>query len=82
MTVLNMMHKYMLIQLLYTGNVFISYGIFRVLNHQYTLGLHNVMFVPGIERLAPEQQKAKWLPLAKKYQIIGTYAQTELGHGK
>lgn len=80
--IINMMHKYILIQLLYTGNIFIPYGIFRVLNHQYTLGLHNVMFVPGIERLATEQQKAKWLPLAKNYQIIGTYAQTELGHGK
>lgn len=29
-----------------------------------------------------EEQKAKWLPLAESYQIIGTYAQTELGHGK
>nr|XP_022297816.1 peroxisomal acyl-coenzyme A oxidase 1-like [Crassostrea virginica] len=59
-----------------------EFGIaLQVLNHQYTLGLHNVMFVPGIERLATEQQKAKWLPLAKNYQIIGTYAQTELGHG-
>ena len=27
------------------------------------------------------EQKAKWLPLAESYQIIGTYAQTELGHG-
>lgn len=30
--------------------------------------------------MSPEQQ-AKWLPLALSYQIIGTYAQTELGHG-
>ena len=29
-----------------------------------------------------EEQKAKWLPLAESNQIIGTYAQTELGHGK
>ena len=27
-------------------------------------------------------QKSKWLPLAENYQIIGTYAQTEMGHGK
>jgi len=39
------------------------------------------MFVPGIERLATEEQKAKWLPLALSYRIVGTYAQTEMGHG-
>jgi alkylation response protein AidB-like acyl-CoA dehydrogenase len=39
------------------------------------------MFMPAIERLATDEQKAKWLPLAQSYQIIGTYAQTELGHG-
>lgn len=27
------------------------------------------------------EQKAKWLPLAKNFSIIGAYAQTELGHG-
>lgn len=53
-----------------------------VINQQYSLGLHNVMFIPALERLSTEQQKAKWLPLARNYQIIGTYAQTELGHGK
>lgn len=26
-------------------------------------------------------QKAKWLPLANNFSIIGAYAQTELGHG-
>ena len=39
------------------------------------------MFIPAIERLATDEQKSKWLPLALSYQIIGTYAQTELGHG-
>ena len=29
----------------------------------------------------PEQLE-KWMPLIKKYKIIGTYAQTEMGHGK
>ncbi len=29
-----------------------------------------------------EEQKKKWLPLAKDYSIIGAYAQTELGHGQ
>jgi len=40
------------------------------------------MFVPGIERMANDEQKAKWLPPALSYQIIGCYAQTELGHGE
>lgn len=39
------------------------------------------MFVPAIERLGTNEQKARWLPQALSYGIIGTYAQTELGHG-
>ena len=30
---------------------------------------------------ASEKQKAKWLPLANNFSILGAYAQTELGHG-
>lgn len=33
-----------------------------------------------MSQASPEQQ-AKWLPMAQKLEIIGTYAQTELGHG-
>ncbi|PWA86570.1 acyl-CoA oxidase 1 [Artemisia annua] len=43
--------------------------------------LHWGMFIPAIEGQGTEEQKKKWLPLAKKMQIIGCYAQTELGHG-
>lgn len=39
------------------------------------------MFVPTIEGQGTEEQKKKWLHLAQTMQIIGTYAQTELGHG-
>ncbi|XP_060576845.1 peroxisomal acyl-coenzyme A oxidase 1-like [Ruditapes philippinarum] len=53
----------------------------RILNYDFALSLHHTMFIPAIERLATDEQKAKWLPLAQSYQIIGTYAQTELGHG-
>ncbi|WAR25224.1 ACOX1-like protein [Mya arenaria] len=53
----------------------------RILNYDFALSLHHTMFIPGIERLATDEQKAKWLPLAQSYQIVGTYAQTELGHG-
>ncbi|CAN6814122.1 hypothetical protein HID58_051951 [Brassica napus] len=45
------------------------------------LDLHWRMFVPAIKGQGTEEQKQKWLPLANKMQIIGCYAQTELGHG-
>ncbi|KAJ0262123.1 putative peroxisomal acyl-coenzyme A oxidase 1.2 [Hirschfeldia incana] len=45
------------------------------------LDLHWRMFVPAIKGQGTEEQKQKWLPLAHKMQIIGCYAQTELGHG-
>ncbi|KAF2315054.1 hypothetical protein GH714_038038 [Hevea brasiliensis] len=43
--------------------------------------LHWGMFVPAIKGQGTEEQQQKWLPLAYKIQIIGCYAQTELGHG-
>ncbi|PRQ44617.1 putative acyl-CoA oxidase [Rosa chinensis] len=43
--------------------------------------IHWGMFVPAIKGSATEEQQQKWLPLANNMQIIGTYAQTELGHG-
>jgi acyl-CoA oxidase len=43
--------------------------------------LHWVMFVPNIRSLADDQQQAAWLPLCRDWQMIGCYAQTELGHG-
>ncbi|KAK3102591.1 hypothetical protein FSP39_012444 [Pinctada imbricata] len=39
------------------------------------------MFIPALERMTTEEQKAKWLTLAKQYKILGAYAQTEMGHG-
>lgn len=43
--------------------------------------LHWGMFVPAIKGQGTEEQQGKWLPLAYKMQIIGCYAQTEMGHG-
>ncbi|KAL6585814.1 acyl-coenzyme A oxidase [Orobanche minor] len=43
--------------------------------------LHWGMFIPAIKGQATDEQQKKWLPLAYKMQIIGCYAQTELGHG-
>jgi len=43
--------------------------------------LHIGMFMPTIELMGTEEQAAEWLPLARSCAILGTYAQTELGHG-
>ncbi|XP_051137037.1 peroxisomal acyl-coenzyme A oxidase 1-like isoform X2 [Andrographis paniculata] len=43
--------------------------------------LHWGMFVPAIKGQGTDEQQQEWLPLAYKMQIIGCYAQTELGHG-
>ena len=39
------------------------------------------MFIPFIKGQGTDEQQKKWLTLAYKMQIIGCYAQTELGHG-
>ncbi|CAH0592213.1 unnamed protein product [Chrysodeixis includens] len=39
------------------------------------------MFVPTLMGQCTPEQQAYWLPRALDMQIIGTYAQTELGHG-
>lgn len=46
------------------------------------LGLHYVMFLPTLYNQCTPEQSAKWLPLAESFQALGTYAQTELGHGQ
>uniref|UniRef100_A0A8C5GZJ5 Acyl-coenzyme A oxidase n=1 Tax=Gouania willdenowi TaxID=441366 RepID=A0A8C5GZJ5_GOUWI len=45
------------------------------------LGLHFVMFLPTLINLCDSEQSKKWLPLAQSFQAVGTYAQTEMGHG-
>lgn len=42
---------------------------------------HAQMFIPTIMSQGSPEQQAKWLPLCMSLQVIGTYAQTELGHG-
>ena len=44
-------------------------------------GIHTVMFTPTIQKQGTEAQITKWLPFCQSYAIVGTYAQTELGHG-
>ncbi|XP_069795681.1 peroxisomal acyl-coenzyme A oxidase 2-like isoform X2 [Narcine bancroftii] len=57
------------------------YFALRTVGRELAFGIHNGVFIPTIIGLGTDAQIAKWVPLAKDYQIIGTYAQTELGHG-
>uniref|UniRef100_A0A8C9XLF8 Acyl-coenzyme A oxidase n=1 Tax=Sander lucioperca TaxID=283035 RepID=A0A8C9XLF8_SANLU len=50
-------------------------------NHHEAMGLHFVMFLPTLYSQCDPQQSKKWLPLAESFQAMGTYAQTEMGHG-
>ncbi|XP_076584062.1 peroxisomal acyl-coenzyme A oxidase 1 isoform X2 [Chaetodon auriga] len=50
-------------------------------NHQEAMGLHFAMFIPTLYSQCDPQQSRKWLPLSESFQIVGTYAQTEMGHG-
>jgi len=39
------------------------------------------MFSVTLQGQGNQQQVKKWLSAARNYQILGTYAQTEMGHG-
>lgn len=43
--------------------------------------MHETAFIPIIYAQGSDEQAKYWGPLADKHQIIGCYAQTELGHG-
>ncbi|KAJ0182752.1 hypothetical protein K1T71_002121 [Dendrolimus kikuchii] len=45
------------------------------------LTLHYVMFIPALMGQGTVEQQAYWIGRAFNLDIIGTYAQTELGHG-
>ena len=51
-------------------------------NENAPIGLHSSMFLPTLENQLNPEQKAKWLQKAKAHEVIGTYAQTEMGHGE
>ncbi|NXI39717.1 ACOX2 oxidase, partial [Galbula dea] len=54
--------------------------IHRALAGDVAFFLHRI-FMRSISMLGSDKQIAKWIPLATQYKIIGSYAQTELGHG-
>lgn len=45
------------------------------------MSVHFVMFLPAIMGHGTTDQQAHWMARAWSCEIIGTYAQTELGHG-
>ena len=45
------------------------------------LSLHMIAFQGTLKVLMSDAQKAHYMPQADNYNIIGCYAQTELGHG-
>ncbi|KAF2885800.1 hypothetical protein ILUMI_20383 [Ignelater luminosus] len=45
------------------------------------LALHYVMFIPTVMGQGNYEQQAEWIQRAWNCEIVGTYAQTELGHG-
>lgn len=45
------------------------------------LSVHYVMFLPALMGHGTTMQQAEWMSRAWTCSIIGTYAQTELGHG-
>lgn len=48
---------------------------------QIVKGFCMQMFIPALLSQATSEQQADWLPKAMGLKLIGTYAQTELGHG-
>lgn len=47
----------------------------------HCLSLHYVMFIPTLQGQTNDEQLEEYLGQAISRSIIGTYAQTELGHG-
>jgi len=52
-----------------------------VINEFLPTGPHETMFVFCLKYMTSDEQRDKWLPLANNLSMIGSYAQTELGHG-
>uniref|UniRef100_A0A8D8IPR5 Acyl-coenzyme A oxidase n=1 Tax=Culex pipiens TaxID=7175 RepID=A0A8D8IPR5_CULPI len=69
----------------YDANNFVNFmdimlgdGFIREVN---PLRIHFSMFIPSIKAHGSAEQQDRWLQKAVNCEIIGSYAQTELGHG-
>lgn len=56
-------------------------AIVMSLQQTFVLVTHFGMFVPAIKNLGTDAQREEWAERAWNCSVIGTYAQTELGHG-
>ncbi|KAF3817241.1 hypothetical protein GH733_011641 [Mirounga leonina] len=54
----------------------------HLVNFVEPVGLNFSMFIPTLLNQGTTAQQEKWLLSSKGLQIIGTYAQTEMGHGR
>ncbi|TVY32576.1 Peroxisomal acyl-coenzyme A oxidase, partial [Lachnellula occidentalis] len=89
----NMDREQMLLEGLRAARVTVNDGmdhghkIFWQSNHEWALsnanpfGLTGLLFIPMLKLQCNPEQLEHWLPLAESGTIIGSYAQTELGHG-
>ena len=50
-------------------------------DEQFPLGLHDFMFLSTLRNLCDDEQRKTILEPAERGEILGCYAQTELGHG-
>lgn len=63
------------------SKIFGGLPITNILKEGSPIGLHFGMFLPALRNLGTPEQQAEWVPKAIDCKIIGTYAQTEMGHG-
>lgn len=74
-------------KVVYEDGVDNNCGVFEYVTHHGSLanaspfGLMRFLFIPPVKQLGTDEQIAQWVPLAEAGKIIGSYAQTELGHG-
>ncbi|RVX67839.1 hypothetical protein B0A52_07767 [Exophiala mesophila] len=52
-----------------------------LMDEMHPYALQSGMFATSIREQCNDEQKAYWLPKVEKWEIIGCYSQTELGHG-
>ncbi|KAF0690793.1 Aste57867_17848 [Aphanomyces stellatus] len=55
--------------------------VYRSLGEPLPIDVHRSMFIPTLETQTDDEQRAMWLSKANAFEILGAYAQTELGHG-
>eukprot|EP00002_Diphylleia_rotans_P016704 TRINITY_DN3247_c0_g5_i1.p1 TRINITY_DN3247_c0_g5~~TRINITY_DN3247_c0_g5_i1.p1 ORF type:complete len:669 (+),score=153.34 TRINITY_DN3247_c0_g5_i1:60-2009(+) len=55
--------------------------VLEAVDEMFPTSLHYGMFLPTLLGQADEDQQAEWLPKAFNMEMVGSYAQTEMGHG-